>query len=283
MRIRRGFVDGPDGQLHYREAGEGPPLLLLHLNSGTSTMYLPVLPRFAARFRVIAMDHPGYGDSEAPAEPYTTMAQWSAAALALLDGLGIAKAHLVGHMTGANIAADLAASWPERVDRLVLSEVFNWNTPERRAAHERLHRVVPPSLDLTHLEPLWQRAFGLSQREGLPIDWTTLYNQFVASIRLNALNLTRGEDAARVYGAMGWDGATPYAMCRHDVKAALARIRAPTLVLHGEKSILVRSHESMTAAVPGARGYLLPGGDVVSPLVEPDAWAQPILDFLTTA
>lgn len=280
-RIRRGFVDGPDGQLHYREAGNGPPLLLLHLNSGTSTMYLPVLPHVATRFRVIAMDHPGYGDSDAPAEPYTTMAQWSAAAIALLDGLGIVRAHVVGHMTGANIAADLAATFPERVDRLVLSEVFNWNTPERRAAHERLHRLIPPSADLAHLEPLWQRAFNLSQRDGRPINWTTLYHKFVACLRLNALNLARGDDGARAYGVMGWDGATPYAMCRHDVTAALARITAPTLVMHGEKSMLVRAHQSMTAAVPGARGFILPGGDFVSPLVEPEAWARPIIDFLT--
>ncbi len=226
------------------------------------------------------MDHPGYGDSDAPAEPYTTIRQWSAAAVALLDGLGIERAHLAGHMTGANIAVDVAAHWPDRVDRLVLSEVFNWNTPERRAAHERLHRVFEPSPDLAHLEPLWQRAFGLSQRETQPIDWTALYHQFVASVRINALNVVRGEDAARVYGVMGWDGATPYAMCRQDVKAAMAQIVAPTLVMHGDKSILFRSHDSMVASVPGARGIVLAAGDFVSPLVEPADWATPILDFL---
>jgi pimeloyl-ACP methyl ester carboxylesterase len=72
-------------------------------------------------------------------------------------------------------------------------------------------------------------------------------------------------------------------MCRQDVKAALARITAPTLVMHGDNSILFRAHQSMTAAVPGARGAILPGGDFVSPLVEPDAWARPILDFLTAS
>lgn len=279
--IRRGFVDSRDGgQLHYRESGTGDPVLLLHLNSGTSTMFLPIMPLLAQKYRAIALDHPGYGDSDRPAEPFTVMRQWSQTAIDLLDRLGIEKAHIVGHMTGANIAADIAAEWPERVDRLVLSEVFNWNTPPRREAHERLHQVFEPSDDISCLEPLWKRSIALSQREGVPTNWVNLGYQFLACVRVNLNNWIDREGAAKAYGVMGWDGATPYAMCRQEVKEAMARIVAPTLVMHGDKSILFRSHNSMVDSVPGATGHIIPGGDFVSPLVDPEDWAGLVLRFL---
>jgi pimeloyl-ACP methyl ester carboxylesterase len=280
--IRRGFVDGPSGQIHYREAGSGPPLVLLHLNSGTSTMYLPAVRLLASGFRAIAMDYPGYGDSDAPQEPYTELGQWAASVVALLDGLGIDQAHLAGHMTGAQVAAEVAARYPERVDRLILSEVFNWNTPERRAAHEALHVAIPASKDFPELRSIWEGARRTNKQEGDSVDWEATANQFIASVRLKLHYFVDPEPARRTYGAMGWDGAVPYAMCRHDVRAALAQVRAPTLVMHSTNGLWIRAHESMVAAVANASGHVIAGGDGSTPTTDPEAWTGPIVDFLTS-
>jgi pimeloyl-ACP methyl ester carboxylesterase len=279
-RIRRGFVDGPDGQIHYRETGDGPPLVLLHLNSATSTMYLPSMQYFGKHFRSIAMDYPGYGDSEVPNPLYTEMSQWSASVIGLLDGLGIEKAHLAGHMTGAQVAADVAANYPDRIDRMVLSDVFNWNTPERRAAHEALHVPYAASEDFPELPGIWKGARGLTQLEGQPVDYEAWSNQFLASVRLKLRFFYNPEPASAAYGIMGWDGAVPYAMTRHDVRAALAKVKAPTLILHSGAGRFIRSHESMLASTPGSTGYILPDAVSSTPSRDAERWSKPIIDFL---
>ncbi len=118
--VTRAFLDTPAGQLHYRTAGRGTPVLLLHQTPRSSDEYRDVLPLLAGEFRAIALDTVGFGDSYRPAGPYT-IEGFARGALDLLDGLGIARAAVVGHHTGAVIAAELAAAHPDRVERLVLS------------------------------------------------------------------------------------------------------------------------------------------------------------------
>ena len=63
-RIRQGFADLPEGQIHYRTAGEGPPLLFLNLTTASSDGLLEVMPILATRYKVIAMDRFGHGGSD---------------------------------------------------------------------------------------------------------------------------------------------------------------------------------------------------------------------------
>ena len=64
--IKQAFVDLPKAQIHYRTAGDGPPLLLLHPTTFSSQAYLEVMSILADRFRVIAMDRFGHGGSDPP-------------------------------------------------------------------------------------------------------------------------------------------------------------------------------------------------------------------------
>src|SRR5580700_1341608 len=114
--IRRGFADTPGGQIHYRTAGSGPIVLMLHQTPRSSDEFLDVIPAFAKHFRVIAMDTIGYGDSYRPLDKSTKIADFAKAAVQLLDYLEIGRAHVVGHHTGSVIAMELAAVHPDRVD-----------------------------------------------------------------------------------------------------------------------------------------------------------------------
>ena len=67
--MRRGYADTAVGQVHYREAGEGEVVVLLHQTASSSIMYYRVMPYLAGRFRVVAMDTPGFGNSDALAGP----------------------------------------------------------------------------------------------------------------------------------------------------------------------------------------------------------------------
>lgn len=125
IRIRRGFVEVPDGQVHYRTAGGGGPrpLVALHASPGSSRT-LDALTLGLARTRlVIAPDTLGNGDSSPPAHPDPVLADFAAGTLAALDGLGVERFDLYGTHTGAGIAAEIAIAAPERVHRLVLDGV----------------------------------------------------------------------------------------------------------------------------------------------------------------
>ena len=114
--VQERWVSLPGLDLFVREAGEGPPLLLLHGWPQHSAMWEPLIGELAGDFHVIAPDLRGFGRSEAPAGPYDkhTLA---ADVVALMDAEGIEKATIVGHDWGGWIAWLLALEHPERVER----------------------------------------------------------------------------------------------------------------------------------------------------------------------
>jgi pimeloyl-ACP methyl ester carboxylesterase len=110
-----------DTTLAYETQGEGEPILLCHCGFIADGM-LPLLKHPAlANFKRINYHRRGYGAS-APVAPPFSVAQQAKDALALLDVLGIERAHIVGHSMGANVALQLAVAAPERVQSLALLE-----------------------------------------------------------------------------------------------------------------------------------------------------------------
>jgi 3-oxoadipate enol-lactonase len=96
------------------------PVVLLSNSLGSSVrMWDPQAAALTARYRVVRYDLRGHGRSPAPDGPYT-LADLAADALALLDRLDIDRAHLVGLSLGGMVSMQLAATAPERVDRMVL-------------------------------------------------------------------------------------------------------------------------------------------------------------------
>ncbi len=71
IKVKRAFLDTAEGQIHYRIAGEGEPLLLLHMNPRSSDEYRELIPIIAQKKQVIAMDLMGFGDSDKPPRMYT--------------------------------------------------------------------------------------------------------------------------------------------------------------------------------------------------------------------
>lgn len=113
--------------LSVHEGGTGAALILLHGYPQNHMCWLNLAPRFAERFRVIVPDLRGYGESEAPADDadHTVYSKREMARdiVGLMDAMGIARAHLLGHDRGARVAYRLALDHPERVDRLGIIEI----------------------------------------------------------------------------------------------------------------------------------------------------------------
>ncbi|MFG1429118.1 alpha/beta fold hydrolase [Roseixanthobacter glucoisosaccharinicivorans] len=123
LDIASRFVELGPLRLHYLEAGEGDPVLLLHGYAQTSHMWRPLIAELARTHRVIAPDLRGFGESSKPETGYhkATMAQ---DVRALATGLGIDRAGVVGHDIGLMVAYAYAAQYPEAVTRIALMDAF---------------------------------------------------------------------------------------------------------------------------------------------------------------
>jgi len=111
-----GRVAVEGGTLYYEVRGSGPPLVLLHAGGVDLSMWDPQAASLARSFRLIRYDARGHGRSTAPAGPFSTVEDLRL----LLGHLGVERASLVGVSMGAGVALDFAATYPNRVGRLVL-------------------------------------------------------------------------------------------------------------------------------------------------------------------
>jgi pimeloyl-ACP methyl ester carboxylesterase len=107
-------------RLRVRDAGEGPALLLIHGLSASHDIWEHVIDEFAARFRVIAPDLPGHGESAKPDAPYT-IDFYAGIVRSLARELGVDEAIVVGSSLGGKIALELACWYPRFVRALVLA------------------------------------------------------------------------------------------------------------------------------------------------------------------
>ena len=127
--MRKAYTDIPEGQVHYRTEGNGEAVLILHASPSTSEEYEEMIPILAKGYRVIAMDTLGFGMSDDPPR-YYEITDYARSVVSFLDALGIEKTSIVGHHTGSTIAIDIAVSYPQRVDKLILAGVATMDPGE---------------------------------------------------------------------------------------------------------------------------------------------------------
>ncbi|MFN8532428.1 MAG: alpha/beta fold hydrolase [Dehalococcoidia bacterium] len=260
--MKRGYVETPHGQIHYREEGSGPPVILFHETPSSSVNMIPMIQALSPDMRAIGMDTMGYGESDRPPTPYTTMEEFAQSVAWFIQGLGLEKANLFGMLTGSQIALQTAADFPELVSAVAVQEPFNWGTPSRRAVHERIHRYHTRREDGGHLMELWERtrySKDLKERE----------------VALKNLLKVNDDSGAEVYGSMGWEGAAPYAMCRQDMWSVTPRIVAPTLVMYFPGSERHRALERFLETLPHGKGTR----EAPTFRSEPEATKTMLLDF----
>jgi pimeloyl-ACP methyl ester carboxylesterase len=123
-KARMAYVDTPFGQLHYRQQGDGPAIVLLHWAPASGRQYEPVMPLLAgAGFAPLAFDLPGYGRSYKAGRGFA-VEHMAEAILTGLSALGHKRFHLLGGHLSASVAAQMAVQAPERVYSLTLDGVL---------------------------------------------------------------------------------------------------------------------------------------------------------------
>ncbi|HTX09237.1 MAG TPA: alpha/beta fold hydrolase [Solirubrobacteraceae bacterium] len=150
-RLRFRSVATRRASLSIVEAGEGPPVLAVHGLGGTKGSFLPTIAGLSPRFRTIALDLPGFGDSSKPiGAPYDARF-FAAACIDLLDALELDRVHLIGNSLGGRVALEIGLRHPDRVDRLaLLAPALAWRRPRPWAP---LLRLTRPELGLVQLAP----------------------------------------------------------------------------------------------------------------------------------
>jgi pimeloyl-ACP methyl ester carboxylesterase len=115
------FVYLSTGNIHYSEYGQGVPVVLLHANPGDSQDFQAVIPNLSQQFRVLALDFPGYGQSDIPQRPEAANVPLYYKVLReFLTALALPPALFIANSVGGNVAVHLASESPELVRGLVL-------------------------------------------------------------------------------------------------------------------------------------------------------------------
>ncbi len=256
-------VNGVD--LAYDVTGDGAPVVLLHAGIADRTMWDDVTPMLAERFRVIACDLRGFGETPLPDGPFV----YAADVAAMLEALGIVRSHVVGVSMGGHVALDLALARPELVDRLVLvgagidgwehesSLVETW--AEEEAAFERG--------DLDEVAWINVRTW-LDGPDRAASSVPTALRRRVYEMQRAALDLENPEATG------GW--LTP------SRREQLGDVAAPTLVLVGDldQRGFRQIARFLAAEIPGAAFEELHGVAHLPPLERPEAFARTVLGFL---
>ncbi|MEQ8263734.1 alpha/beta hydrolase [Pseudohaliea sp.] len=175
MKPLRAFAtldsDAGPWQVHYRVAGAGAPVVLLHPSPLSSAFLAPATAVVARRARALAPDTPGYGDSDPlpPAlAPGEGLAPYVAALLAFVDALALERPLIYGSATGAQLAIEFARAHPGRCAGLVLENVALFEDAEREALLAGYFPDLAPRPDGSHLAAAWD----LAVRSGLRFPWT---------------------------------------------------------------------------------------------------------------
>lgn len=159
--IRKRFAQVGDRLVHYRIAGQGIPVVLLHESPRSSRSLIPLLDHLGQHFLTIAPDTPGYGDSDPLPDNFPPLAAFADALALFLDAIGIQRCVLYGSHTGGSVAAEFAERYPMRVAGLILDGFAMFTDAEKQDMVENYLPPFEPAWDGAHITGLWSRAKDL--------------------------------------------------------------------------------------------------------------------------
>jgi len=258
----RGLVRAGEGYVHYRRAGHGPVVVALHESPRSSRSLLPLMDALADRHTVIALDTPGYGQSDPLPMAAPRMADFTRALAAAVDSLGLGRFALYGTHTGAAIATAFALESGARVSTLVLDGLATFTAAERDAFLRHYLPPFTPEWSGAHLARLWSRV-GDSYR------WFPWFERTPAARVASPLppldkfyetleGFLLADDAYR----LGYACAASF-----DGREALAQLRVPTLLL-AHAGDLIASHIGRGAPTEHVR--------ITHPVASREDWAAQI-------
>jgi len=264
--------------------GDGPPLLLLHGCPFSKFVWRNVIHRLSDRFRCVAPDLLGLGNTETDAGADWSLPAQADAIIGLLDRLGLGRVAIVGHDQGGAIAQLIAIHHPDRVSALVLADAQaydNWPSAEELPFIRvtQLPVIGPLVLWAWSRRPLFRWALG----EGKAVhDRSVLTGELVDGYIAANLATAPKRAKTRRFLAIQLDPANQ--AHTHHLADALHKIEAPTLTLWGDGDVHFPPDwaRRLAADIPGTtRVEILPATGHLVMEEQPDHVANLIREFLT--
>ena len=158
-KVRRGFVDAPYGQMHYRIAGKRNdlrPLLCLHQSPKSSREFIEFMEVASRERLVIAIDSPGHGESDLPTAPMS-IEDFSRELWAAVDALELGTVDIFGHHTGAKVATEMACQRPNDIVGIVMGSALVLSIAEREG-FKSMFKPIPLDEDGTRFSHIWAQS-----------------------------------------------------------------------------------------------------------------------------
>lgn len=257
-------LSSQDAELHYETLGEGPDLVLLHPFPTNHRFWLGVADMLASRYRLIAYDLRGHGDST-PGSGAATMEKHAADLARLCDVTKVSKAIFAGVSIGGYVLFEFWRRHRERVAALILSDTrATPDTEEGRAARLKSAEDVQQNGPAAFLDSMVPKLLGQHTRDNRP-DVVEGARKMMAKMTATGIVAVQQGMAARP-----------------DSAPTLATISVPTLVLAGAEDTLtpLPDSELMRQRIPGSRLEVIPRAGHFAIYEQRNAAGKVVRDFV---
>jgi pimeloyl-ACP methyl ester carboxylesterase len=247
-------------KLHYREAGEGPAVILLHGLGGDGSRWTSTVSSLAGDFRVIALDQIGFGESDKPLANYNH-AMLAEFLVEFMKTIGVEKASLVGHSMGAFVAMYAAVHYPEVIDRLVLVDGGGLVNAPRSPHLVRIQNGTTLAETREYFELMF-------------------YDKSLVTDEMVRANYVRRLRVSHTISKMQEARAKNLATISEEQARGIA---APTLILWGKHDELLDPSDAgvLDRIIPNSRAVLLDKTGHIPQVEQPKRFNQLVRDFLT--
>jgi 3-oxoadipate enol-lactonase len=253
-----------DVVIHYEIEGPGdaPFVTFSHSLATTLDMWDMQISALRGKYRILRLDTRGHGSSSVTTGPYT-MEMLAADVIGLLDHLAVERTHFVGISMGGMIGQVLACRYPNRLEKLVLS-----NTTCR----------VPPEMN-----PVWEERIRAAETEGMKaLAQETLERWLSEQFRRCQPEITeRIRSMVLQTPVRGYVGCSR-AISTFDISQELSNVAVPTLIITGEKdeSTTAEAAQAIQQKIEGSGLAIMPGAQHLSNIEAAGLFNQVLADFL---
>jgi len=274
-----------DGRrLAYRRTGDGPTLVCHGGGPGFSALYLSDLGGLDRELELVLLDPRGTGGSDRPADPRGYgISDYTADLEELREHLGLERMSLLGHSHGGVVAMNYAATYPDRVERLILASTLpRWATEQEASMTAAMEACADePWYDDAKAALEDEQAGRFSTDEELrdlglrefPFYFARFGDEEKAYLELIREDVPNA-DALQLFNKEIFE--------TFDLRPQLSSITAPTLVITGEEDFITgpQSAREIAAGIAGSETVILPGVGHFIFVEGPDAFRDAVLSFL---
>lgn len=241
--LERFYTRISGGQLHGRKVGSGPPVLLLHASPLSSAFMTGQMAALAeAGFEAIALDTPGYGQSDPLPTPPAGLGDYAQAFLEAASALGCERFGLYGTATGAQLALAIALAAPSRISQLVLDNCALFTPADVAAWEDRYFPPLTAKADGSHFTQAWQ----IASRQTIAFPWFSDAPEHQLNRAAAPVELVEAMALHFLISRPAYD--TAYRLAFHNERAeSFAGLQVPTVLIDWQGSIVRRQCHALIA------------------------------------